>query len=178
MVADAWMRGGAEMDFWELLVFVLITVPLVLLWGFALYDIFRRHDLGGWAKALWLVVVLLFPWFGTLIYVIMRPKGMALALAMSMEDQPAGPPPAAAAPPVGPDPVAQLTALGDLHTKGLLTDDEFQQQKARILAAASAASTAATALPTVSVPTVALPTVALPPMEPPTDRSADSPAPS
>src|SRR5436190_1590300 len=85
------------MDFWELLSFFLITVPLVLLWCFALFDIFRRHDLGGWAKALWLVVVLLVPWFGTLIYVVMRPKGMAGALAMSM-DQHAGPPAAAPAP--------------------------------------------------------------------------------
>jgi hypothetical protein len=157
------------MDFWEFLFFFLFIGPLLLLWAFALYDIFRRHDLSGLAKALWVVVMVVFPWIGVLVYLIMRPRGMAAVLASSLDDS-AAPPPAVAPPPVATvqppaatDPVGQLTALGDLHAKGLLTDEEFQQQKARILAAQSAASTAASGLPTVSVPTVALPPMDLPP---------------
>jgi len=41
------------------------------------------------------------------------------------------PPPAA---PAGPDPIEQLKELGALHDQGVLTDDEFAQQKARLLA--------------------------------------------
>lgn len=46
--------------------------------------------------------------------------------------QQAAPPPAAAAP--APDPIAQLKALGELHAQGVLTDDEFSAQKAKLLA--------------------------------------------
>jgi hypothetical protein len=42
-------------------------------------------------------------------------------------------PPAAAAP-AAPDPIAQLKELGELHASGVLTDDEFAAQKAKILA--------------------------------------------
>lgn len=43
------------------------------------------------------------------------------------------PPPAAAPPPPPPDPIAQLKALGELRDSGVLTEDEFAAQKARIL---------------------------------------------
>jgi hypothetical protein len=42
----------------------------------------------------------------------------------------AAPPPAAAA---GPDPIEQLKQLGDLHAQGVLTDEEFAAQKAKLL---------------------------------------------
>jgi hypothetical protein len=45
---------------------------------------------------------------------------------------PAPPPPAAA--PAGPDPIQQLKELGELHQQGILTDEEFAAQKAKILA--------------------------------------------
>ncbi len=44
---------------------------------------------------------------------------------------PAPPPPAPAE--AAPDPVVLLTQLGELHAKGILTDEEFAEQKARIL---------------------------------------------
>ncbi len=45
--------------------------------------------------------------------------------------QQAAPPPAPA--PAAPDPIAQLKELGELHASGVLTDDEFAAQKAKIL---------------------------------------------
>jgi Short C-terminal domain len=47
------------------------------------------------------------------------------------EPQPAAP--AAAAPPA-PDPIEQLKQLGELHAQGVLTDEEFAAQKAKLLA--------------------------------------------
>jgi len=49
------------------------------------------------------------------------------------QQAPPPPPPAPVAAPA-PDPIAQLKALGELHTQGVLTDEEFAAQKAKILA--------------------------------------------
>lgn len=59
--------------FWNVFFILLIWVPLIMLWVFALADIFQRDDLGGGSKALWVAVVILLPFFGTLIYLISRP---------------------------------------------------------------------------------------------------------
>ena len=47
--------------FWVIWVWIVITV---------LIDIFRRHDIGGFAKALWVIFVVILPWLGVLIYLI------------------------------------------------------------------------------------------------------------
>jgi hypothetical protein len=39
-------------------------------------DVFRRHDIGGWAKAAWVVFVIVLPWLGILIYLIVQHDGM------------------------------------------------------------------------------------------------------
>jgi Phospholipase_D-nuclease N-terminal len=63
------------MEFWDWFFIFLIYVPLVMLWAFTLLDIFRREDLHGGGKALWVAVVFLLPFFGTLIYLVARPPG-------------------------------------------------------------------------------------------------------
>ena len=59
--------------FWDVFFILLIWVPLIMLWVFALVDIFQRADIGGGSKALWVAVVILLPFLGTLIYLIARP---------------------------------------------------------------------------------------------------------
>jgi hypothetical protein len=61
-------------SFWEAFFLLLIWLPLVMLWGFALVDIFSRPDLSGGAKALWVVCIFALPWLGVLIYLIARPS--------------------------------------------------------------------------------------------------------
>ena len=61
-------------DFWRSFFLFLIFLPLVLLWAFALIDLFKRHDIHGGAKALWLVLIIVIPIFGALIYIAMRPS--------------------------------------------------------------------------------------------------------
>jgi hypothetical protein len=54
---------------------------------------------------------------------------------LEAQQQPVAPAPVAAAPvPAAPDPIMQLTQLGKLHEQGVLTDDEFAAQKAKVLA--------------------------------------------
>jgi hypothetical protein len=64
----------AATTFVEILLLLFIFIPLTLLWLFALIDIFARPDVSGWGKAGWILVILLIPWLGALIYVATRPS--------------------------------------------------------------------------------------------------------
>ena len=63
-------------NFVEVLVLLFIFIPLVLLWVFALIDLFGRPDLGGWGKAIWLLVIIIIPILGALIYIGTRPQNV------------------------------------------------------------------------------------------------------
>lgn len=102
------------MSFVEVLLVLIIFIPLLLLWVFALVDLFRRDDVQGGAKALWAIIIVLLPIVGMFIYFIVRPS----------------PVPATAD---GDDLVDRLERLEALHERGSLTDEEFSQQKAQLL---------------------------------------------
>jgi hypothetical protein len=53
---------------WVIFIWIAITV---------LIDVFRRHDISGWQKALWVVFIVILPWIGVLIYLIVNHAGMA-----------------------------------------------------------------------------------------------------
>jgi Phospholipase_D-nuclease N-terminal len=40
-------------------------------------DLFRRHDVSGWAKAIWVIAILIFPYLGVFAYLITQSRGMA-----------------------------------------------------------------------------------------------------
>jgi ABC-type multidrug transport system permease subunit len=64
--------------FWVILWwFFLFGIFFAVIWAFI--DNFRRHDHSGWAKAGWALLILIVPLFGTLIYLIARPREPALA---------------------------------------------------------------------------------------------------
>jgi hypothetical protein len=60
------------MGFWDVFWLLLALVPVVLIWTFAIVDVFRRDDLTGGVKASWIAVVVLLPFLGTLIYRLFR----------------------------------------------------------------------------------------------------------
>ena len=115
--------------FWESFFLFLLFLPLAMVWGFALVDIFRRDDIGGFSKALWLTCVILVPFFGTLIYLVVRPSG-ATREERVMIDEANRDFVARYAPENG---VSELKTLADLHDRGKLTDSEFAAEKARLL---------------------------------------------
>lgn len=118
----------AMSDFWEAFFLLLIWIPLVMLWVAALFDVFRRDDLGGGWKALWVVCIILVPWFGSLIYLISRPAGATAAERVAMDQESRE-----FVAKYSPDNrAAQLKVLSDLHDSGKLTDAEFAEEKARI----------------------------------------------
>jgi hypothetical protein len=126
--------------------FPLLGAFLTMMWFFiwilwlilvfrVVMDIFRSDDLSGVMKAIWLLVVVLFPYLGVFIYVIARGKGMGardLAQVKAQEDAFRAYVQEAAT--GGPSSVDQLAKLADLRDRGVIDETEFQAQKAKLLA--------------------------------------------
>ena len=116
-----------EFFLWVIWIWILIMVFI---------DIFRSHDLSGWAKALWFLFVLFIPLIGVLVYLIVRGGSMherAVASARHQDaefrqyvQQAASSSPANTA--------DQLTKLADLRDRGVITPEEFEREKAKVLA--------------------------------------------
>lgn len=117
-------------SFWESFVLFLIFLPLALIWGFALWDIFRRDDLSGGWKVLWTVIVFVLPLLGTLVYLIVRPAGATREERAGMATLTTAQAPSAY---VNDDQVRQLQMLSDLHGRGTLSDEEYVAERARIV---------------------------------------------
>ncbi len=120
--------------FWTMFLFFLWVIWIwLLVWIFI--DIFRSHDLSGWAKALWLVFILVLPLIGALVYLIarggtMHERSMRQAEQQDQEfrayvQQAAG----------TQTPADQLAKLADLRDHGVITTEEFEREKAKLLAA-------------------------------------------
>ena len=62
--------------FWSILVFFLWVAWLLILFR-VFADLFRRHDIGGWGKALWSIFVIFLPFLGVLVYLIAEGSNMA-----------------------------------------------------------------------------------------------------
>jgi ABC-type multidrug transport system fused ATPase/permease subunit len=120
--------------FWtmfEIFIFILWIWLLIAIFG----DIFRSHDMGGGAKALWVIFVIIIPFIGVLVYLIARGGSMhERAAAQAKREQEAfddyvrktaGSP--------GGSSVDQLAKLADLKDKGTISQAEFDAQKAKLL---------------------------------------------
>ena len=120
--------------FWTMLIFFLWFAWLMLLFR-VFADIFRSEDLGGFSKGLWTVGVILLPFLGVFVYVIARGKSMGerdMARARENEAQFRSYVQDAASSTTGT--ADELARLAQLRDSGVLTDAEFAQQKAKLLA--------------------------------------------
>jgi len=100
------------------------------------FDIFRSDDLSGWAKAGWSIFVILIPLLGVLIYVIARGDKMQQRRIDDARAQQAatGEYIRSVAGSGGASVADELTKLGQLRDQGALTDQEYEAQKAKLLA--------------------------------------------
>jgi len=95
-------------------------------------DIFRSHDMNGWVKALWLVFVIFLPFLGVFVYLIARGGKMAEHRQKDIEkSQEAFNQAVQQAAPV--DTADQLAKLAGLRDQGVITPEEFDAQKAKLL---------------------------------------------
>jgi hypothetical protein len=117
--------------FWTMLWFFCFVLFFWLLFTVIL-DIFRSHDMGGLAKAGWVIFVIVLPFIGILVYLIARGGKMAehrMAEAQQQDQQFR----AYVKDATGGGTAEELSKLADLRSKGVLTDAEFEAQKAKIL---------------------------------------------
>ena len=100
------------------------------------FDIFRSHDISGWAKALWVIFIIILPFLGVFVYLIARGGKMQERRVHDVQQQQQAFDSYVrqAAGTSGEDTASQLSKLADLKSQGVLTDAEFEAQKAKILA--------------------------------------------
>jgi hypothetical protein len=109
---------------WVIFIWIAITV---------LIDVFRRHDISGWRKAMWVVFIVILPWIGVLTYLIVNHTGMndrrteEAHAAQAQFDQyvrdAAG----------GGGPTAEIEKAKQLLDNGTITQAEFDAIKAKAL---------------------------------------------
>jgi putative oligomerization/nucleic acid binding protein/phospholipase D-like protein len=110
---------------WVIWIWVVITV---------LIDVFRRDDISGWIKAIWVIFVVILPWLGVLIYLIVEHKGMQERSVRQAQEQKqafdsyvrdaAG------------GSAGEIAKAKELLDSGAITQAEFDQLKAKALASA------------------------------------------
>jgi hypothetical protein len=121
-----WLLGGSKdvSNFWYAMLVVIIYIPILFLWGFTFFDLFRRKDLHGWSKALWALAIIFLPIIGVLGYFITRPSGLDAYSGRTYQRIAPGAQTSAA--------VQNIDTLTQLHDDGSLSDDEFARLMGRV----------------------------------------------
>jgi hypothetical protein len=130
MLAYSYPLLGAFLTIlWFSLFFIWIWLLVIVF-----IDIFRSHDMGGFAKALWVLFIIFLPWLGVLVYLIARGGKMhERAIQRAQQQQQAFTGYVQSVVPQE-SKADQLSKLADLKDRGVITDAEFQTQKSRVLA--------------------------------------------
>ena len=120
--------------FWTMLWLFLWIAWIIILFR-VIADLFRNKHMGGLAKALWIIFLIVVPFLGVFIYVIVHGRSMherdieqaqaqQAAFAAYVKD---------AAGTGGGGAADELAKLADLKERGVITDAEFEQQKSKLL---------------------------------------------
>jgi Short C-terminal domain/Phospholipase_D-nuclease N-terminal len=97
-------------------------------------DIFRSRDMSGWAKALWVILVIVFPYLGVFVYLIARGHKMhEHAVETARAQDAAARDYIRSAAGSAASPADELARLADLRDRGVIDDAEFQRAKAKVV---------------------------------------------
>jgi hypothetical protein len=135
LIAEVGLAELLWTTLWLFFLFMFIWIFVALI-----ADIFRDHEMSGWGKAAWILLLVIFPLIGSLIYVIVRGPSMAQrsasqAAAAQAELDNYIRTTAATAGGGGSGPVDDLSRLAALRDSGTITEEEFQAMKARVVSA-------------------------------------------
>jgi K+-transporting ATPase A subunit len=97
---------------------------LIVIFG----DLFRRHDISGWGKALWVIALVLFSYLSILVYLITQGRGMAERNAQQGQEAREE-----LRSVVGYSVADEITKLEQLKKSGSITDDEFKRLRAKVV---------------------------------------------
>jgi len=118
---------------WTLLVFfawVIWFYLLITVFG----DLFRRHDLSGWAKAGWIIFVIVLPYLGVLVYLIAEHEGMAERSAKQLQQSQAQIDDYVRSVAAKSDPADQIAKGKQLLDQGAISQAEYDALKQKALA--------------------------------------------
>ena len=129
-----------DFSFWDAFIsifwFMLLFAWIMLLFRI-MADVFRDDTLSGWGKAGWIILIILVPWIGVLIYLIARGGSMNERAMQDMQAQDArmrAYVQDAAGTSGGSNVSAELKELAALRDAGTITPQEYEQAKAKVLA--------------------------------------------
>ena len=124
---------GTGQVFWSMLWFFMFFIWIWLLIT-VFSDIFRSHDIGGFAKAIWVIFVIVIPYLGVFVYLIARGHKMHEHAVEAMEaQQAANKAYIQQAAGTTPSTADELARIADLKARGVIDDAEFQSMKAKIV---------------------------------------------
>lgn len=116
---------------WSLLVIFFMIMYFMILFSVVI-DLFRNHEMGGFAKALWILFLIFIPLISLLVYVIVYGKSMAqrqqAAVVEAQQEQDAYIKQVA-----GTSPAEQIAQAQQLLNSGAISQDEFDKLKAKAL---------------------------------------------
>ena len=121
---------------WTILVFFAFVVWLMILFT-VLSDIFRRHDTSGSMKVLWIIVIILLPYIGTFIYLIVEHNGLTERAQKQQKDAQTQFDDYVQSVAAKSDPTAQIAKAHELLERGAINQAEFDQIKTKALADAA-----------------------------------------
>jgi hypothetical protein len=124
-------NGDLLVDIFWIFMFIIWFWLLITIFG----DIFRSDDLGGFAKTLWIIFVIVLPYLGIFVYLIARGKGMAErnVAAMQSAQQAQAEYIKSVAGSGSTSAADEIARLADLKDKGVLSEEEFASAKAKAL---------------------------------------------
>jgi Phospholipase_D-nuclease N-terminal/Short C-terminal domain len=119
--AEALLTG---LEFALLFIWIWIAIGVIA-------DIFRSHDMSGWGKAAWLLLIVFLPLLGVLIYLIARGHKMQEHAVRDAKQQDAAFRDYVRT--AASSPADDLSKLEDLRSRGIISDEEFQRAKEKAL---------------------------------------------
>lgn len=129
LVAATWGTGQVLLDvvwFFLLLIEIWLMISIFI-------DIFRRHDMKGWLKALWIVVVIIAPLIGIVLYLILHGNEMRVHAQQAVDQQDEALRRHERLTHGHYSPSEELARLADLRDRGIINDEEFARLKERVI---------------------------------------------
>lgn len=123
------------MSFWEVLWLIVVSfafVAYLLLLFYIIGDLFRDKQTSGWVKAIWVVLLIVLPLLTSLVYLIVRGRGMTERAAVEAEQVEAAQKKYIQQT-AGTSPAAQISEAKRLLAEGTITESEFERLKAKAM---------------------------------------------